>query len=170
MTKHERNHAQSGRPTDTAFSLIELLIVVAIILIVSAIAIPNLIRAKIAANQSAAVENCRTITSAETTYYIEYSQGFAASLGALGGPATGTFTATNAQLIDDALSAGNKSGYKYTYVPLSIDSSGAYQNYSLNADPLMPTVTGIDHYFTNEPSVIHFTENGSASVNDPPIP
>jgi prepilin-type N-terminal cleavage/methylation domain-containing protein len=150
------------------FSLIELLIVVAIILIIAAIAVPNLIRAKIAANQSSAVENCRTITSAEINYYIVYG-GFAKSLNALGGPAVGAPSAANAQMIDDALSSGLRSGYQFSYVALNADVNGKFQDYFLNADPQAPGFSGVNHYFTNEPSVIHFSSAGKASVNDPPI-
>ncbi|MGC1660439.1 MAG: prepilin-type N-terminal cleavage/methylation domain-containing protein [Candidatus Acidiferrales bacterium] len=163
--KSARFKQQSGR----GFSLIELLIVVAIILIIAAIAIPSLLRAKLAANQSAAVENCRSVTSAQVLYYTSFSQGFAPSLIALGGPAGGAITPANAQLIDDGLSSGVKSGYTFTYVPLAMDSSGNYQDYSLNADPQAVNLTGVNHYFTDEPSVIHWSAIGAASVNDPSI-
>lgn len=157
------------RATNSGFSLIELLIVVAIILIVAAIAIPSLMRAKIAANQSSAVESCRTVTSAEVIYYTEYNVGFAPSLAALGGTPTGIASAANAQLIDEVLSAGTKSGYAFTYAPASPDPTGAFQDYALNADPLISGVTGTNHYFTNEPSVIHMNTSATASVSDPPI-
>lgn len=153
----------------SGFSLIELLIVVAIILIIAAIAVPNLLRARIAANQSAAIENCRTITSAQVLYYTTFSQGFAPSLVALGGPVGPVPTAADAQLIDQGLSSGQKSGYTFTYVALSIDANGNFQDYSLNADPTVPKATGINHYFTDEPSIIHFSTTGQASINDPPI-
>jgi type IV pilus assembly protein PilA len=151
------------------FSLIELLIVVAIILIISAIAIPNLVRARMSANQSSAVESCRTITSAEVIYYTQYGNGFAPSLTALGGPVGGSATPLNAQLIDDVLSAGTKSGYIFTYSALNADPTGAFQDYALNADPLVIGVTGENHYFTDEPSVIHMNTSAPASVTDPPI-
>ena len=114
MFKLNRNDdRQLKGPTSSGFSLIELLIVVAIILIIAAIAIPNLIRARIAANQASAVESCRTVTSAEVLYNVAYDNGFAPTLDALGGPASGAANATNAQLIDEVLSSGEKSGYMF---------------------------------------------------------
>src|SRR5271156_6114872 len=94
------------------FSLIELLIVVAIILIIAAIAIPNLLRARIAANESSAVGSVRTIVTANVTYSSTWGTGFATSLVPLGGaaPCAGA-TAAAACLIDPVLAAGNKSGY-----------------------------------------------------------
>ena len=82
------------------FSLIELLIVVAIILIIAAIAIPNLLRAKIAANQAGAVGTLRTISSAEQTFSSRLKDGFATSLTQLGGP-VGSNTCKNAGLVDE---------------------------------------------------------------------
>jgi type IV pilus assembly protein PilA len=155
-------------PTSSGFSLIELLIVVAIILIIAAIAIPNLIRARIAANQASAVESCRTITSAEVLYNVAYDNGFAPTLDALGGPASGAATAANAQLIDEGLSSGEKSGYVFTYAATNPDSTGAFENYTLNADPIDPT-TGVNHYYTDQPAVIHMNVSAKASPADPPI-
>jgi type IV pilus assembly protein PilA len=170
MTTSQPIRAQHGKAKAAAgFSLIELLIVVAIILIIAAIAIPNLVRARIAANQSAAIENCRSVTSAQVLYYTTFSQGFAPSLMALGGPVGAIPTGGNAQLIDEGLSSGAKSGYTFTYVPLSVDANGNFQDYALNADPTVPNATGVNHYFTDEPSVIHVNTTGQATVNDPPI-
>src|ERR1700693_6187022 len=92
------------------FSLIELLIVVAIILIIAAIAIPNLLRSRIAANESSAVGSVRTITTAQVTYSSTYGTGYAA-LAALGGAAPCVAAAANACLIDPVLTLGTKSGY-----------------------------------------------------------
>jgi prepilin-type N-terminal cleavage/methylation domain-containing protein len=99
------------------FSLIELLIVVAIILIIAAIAIPNLIRAKIAANESSAAASVRSISTAQIAYAASYpAAGFGAALTNLG-PGTsscsGGPTSANACLLDDVLASGTKSGYLF---------------------------------------------------------
>src|SRR5438094_10041046 len=98
------------------FSLIELLIVVAIILIIAAIAIPNLLRSRMAANESSAVGSIRTINTAEVTYSTTYPSVGVATLAQLGGAAgTCATTATSALacLVDDTLAAGLKSGYTF---------------------------------------------------------
>ena len=92
------------------FSLIELLIVVAIILIIAAIAIPNLLRARMAANESSAVGSLRTLTSAQATYSSMYGVGYATTWAELG---PGNNTCTTANLIDAVLAAGSKSGYNF---------------------------------------------------------
>src|SRR5256714_14312907 len=96
------------------FSLIELLIVVAIILIIAAIAIPNLLRARIAANESSAVSAIRSIATAEFTYNTAYpTAGYAVALANLGGPAACVPSAATACMIDTVLSSGTKSGYVF---------------------------------------------------------
>ena len=94
------------------FSLIELLIVVAIILIIAAIAIPNLLRSRIAANQASAVGSLRTLNTAEVTYSTTYNTGYSATLGNLGPAAAGqnTPTAAYAGLVDEVLSGIGTAG------------------------------------------------------------
>lgn len=164
-------HSQSGireQKDHAGFSLIELLIVVAIILVIVAIAIPNFLRARMAANEAAAVENCRTITSAEVIYYTTYGVGFAPGLSNLGGTG-GAPTPTAANLVDPILVTGTKAGYVFTYVPASPDSSGYFQDYSLNSDPVSSNITGVRHFFTNEPAVIRWNLVSAASATDPPL-
>src|SRR6267378_4504412 len=99
------------------FSLIELLIVVAIILIIAAIAIPNLLRARIAANESSAVASIRTINTAEVTYNSAYpTVGFGANLGVLSGTSCAPPTSAGACLIDTQLASGTKSGSTFAMV------------------------------------------------------
>ncbi len=144
------------------FSLIELLIVVAIILIIAAIAIPNLLRSRIAANEASAVGSIRTINTAEVTYASTYPNlGFVvlASLGGTGGASTG------AGLIDDVLASGAKSGYNFVVTP-----SGGTPNvqYTSNGDPQSAS-TGQRHFFSDQSGVIRFNVSGSAAVTDSPL-
>src|SRR5690349_12908774 len=95
-------------------SLIELLIVVAIILIIAAIAIPNLMRARISSNEASAVRSVREIATAEHAYHVVYpSVGFAPTLISLGGPQPCIPSAASACVLDDNVSAGTKSGYTF---------------------------------------------------------
>jgi prepilin-type N-terminal cleavage/methylation domain-containing protein len=160
------------------FSLIELLIVVAIILIIAAIAIPNLLRAKIAANQASAVGSLRTVTSAEETFSSTYSDGFTLTLGQLGGIAGNPATCQAAQLIDDVLSnagAGNvstKSGYTFTFlpgtqfaltsgVPAACTLGSGYTAFSVSAVPISPS-TGTSSYCVDESGVVRVNALGAA--------
>jgi type IV pilus assembly protein PilA len=155
------------------FSLIELLIVVAIILIIAAIAIPNLLRAKIAANQSAAVGTLRTISSAEETYNSTYSDGFTTTLAMLGGGAgVAPKCAVNGELIDEVLSndPAQKGGYQYAYansgvlqlttgVPSGCATSG-YTGFSVSAGPVTLS-TGTAAYCIDETGVIRVDAAGT---------
>src|SRR5271155_1532118 len=99
------------------FSLIELLIVVAIILIIAAIAIPNLLRSKMAANESSAAGSVRSIVTAQVTFNSTYGIGYATTLSVLGGTAIPcTATSTNACLLDPVITSGTKSGYNLATV------------------------------------------------------
>jgi type IV pilus assembly protein PilA len=107
--------APAMRRDQAGFSLIELLIVVAIILIISAIAIPNLMRSKMAANESSAVGSLRTINTAEVTYSIVYNGVGFANLAALGGASPcASVTSSASCLIDNVLASGTKSGYNFS--------------------------------------------------------
>ncbi len=150
------------------FSLIELLIVVAIILIIAAIAIPNLMRAKMAANEASAVGSLRTINTSAVEYSTTYGIGYPGSLGALGG--TGTATSASADLIDSVLSSGTKSGYTFTYTGGSPDGSGSIDTYTLTATPVTTGVTGQRMFFTDQSGVIRANASGSgATINSTPI-
>src|SRR5271168_4856743 len=100
------------RNKQKGFSLIELLIVVAIILIIAAIAIPNLLRSKMAANEASAVGSLRTLNTACVVYSTTYGT-YPAAIANLG-PAT-TATSAAADLVDSVLASTTKSGYNFTF-------------------------------------------------------
>ena len=150
------------------FSLIELLIVVAIILIIAAIAIPNLLRSRIAANQASAVGSCRTINTAQINYSLTYNSGYSSSLVQLG-PGEGAIpTASAADLIDSVLSTGMKSGYKLTYTPGSA-VEGKINTYTITAEPHAPGTTGTNFYFTDESGVIRQNSGSPADEKSVPV-
>ena len=161
------------------FSLIELLIVVAIILIIAAIAIPNLLRSRVAANQASAIGSLRTLNTAEFTYASTYDMGFSATLGYLGPPASGVpADLTQAGIIDDVLSGKTtggsgtmtsaKSGYQFTYSP-GPSISGKVESYSFSADPLNRGTTGNNSYFVDQTGVIRQNTSAQASEADSPL-
>lgn len=156
------------RNKQKGFSLIELLIVVAVIMVIAGIAIPNFIRSKMRANESGAVANLRTITTANVVYSTTYGVGFGPTLPALGGNPT-TPSASSAGLIDSVLSAGVKSGYIYTYTAGSRDANNNYQSFTITADPITPGTTGDRHFFTDQTNVIRLNLTTTASVSDNPI-
>ena len=158
------------------FSLIELLIVVAIILIIAAIAIPNLIRSRIAANEASAVGSIRTINTSEVTYATSFpSVGFAPTLTALGSGGTTACgsaapTSTSACLIDEVLanattSTTPKSGYYFTY---AIVAGSPSTSYTILADPASAQ-SGTRHFFSDQSGVIRYNGSAPASATDNPI-
>jgi type IV pilus assembly protein PilA len=141
------------------FSLIELLIVVAIILIIAAIAIPHLLRARIAANESSAVASVRTVNTAQVAYNSAYpTVGFAANLGNLGGTCTGTVTptSTSACLIDTTLAGGTKSGYTFSMASSGGSGTIPAGSYETDASPTSPNQTGVRYFCSNADGVVRY--------------
>ena len=165
------------RNKQKGFSLIELLIVVAIILIIAAIAIPNLIRSKMAANEASAVATLRTLNTAEVVYSSTYNvtNTFAPTLNALGdggtaGQCTAGFVPTPASacLIDIGIEGATtlakaKSGYVLTYPAPGVNG------YVINNDPGQPGTSGTRHFFTNQTLVITQNSAAAATAGDSPI-
>jgi prepilin-type N-terminal cleavage/methylation domain-containing protein len=153
------------RNKQKGFSLIELLIVVAIILIIAAIAIPNLLRSKIAANQASAVGSLRTLNTACIAFSTSYGQ-FPSALTNLGPVASGgTASSTSADLIDQVLAGGQKSGYNFSYT-----AGGSNQSYSITATPITVGTTGQNMYYTDQSGVIRVDTSGSgAGASSTPI-
>ena len=156
------------------FSLIELLIVVAIILIIAAIAIPNLLRARMAANESSAVASLRTVNTAEVTYNSTYpTVGFAGTLLALGGPigAACVPAQANACLIDavlanDGIPAGSgKSGYRFI-TGAGTAAGGVNVGYTVAATPITINQTGIRAFCAEEDAVVRVDPAGVCSLTE----
>ena len=152
----------------SGFTVVELLIVIAIILIIAAIAIPNFFRARMAANEASAVSACRSITSAEITFNNYYQKGFSSTLAQLGPPPSGPSSITNADLIDTVLASGEKSGYEFVYTPTSLQGI-IYSNYLVNANPSSLDVTGTRYFFVDSSGVIRVSTTAPASTSDSPV-
>jgi prepilin-type N-terminal cleavage/methylation domain-containing protein len=152
------------------FSLIELLIVVAIILVIAAIAIPNFLRAKISANESSAVSSVHAVQTAEITYAALFNTiGFSASLADLGDggtkPCPGTANASC--FIDATLATGKKSGYNFTY--FQDTSATPSLGYTFSASPQVPDVTGQRGFFGDQTNIIRADPSGTANAASAPI-
>jgi prepilin-type N-terminal cleavage/methylation domain-containing protein len=154
------------------FSLIELLIVVAIILIIAAIAIPNLLHARIAANEAAAAEVVRTITTAAMTYSSTYGNGFPPTLATLGGPPAGPATCDQSVLMDNivATAPNQKSGFTFAFTAVGAPvisppgcSAAGTNAYLVTATPITEFVTGIRSFCSDEPGTIHYDTTGATA-------
>jgi type IV pilus assembly protein PilA len=150
------------------FSLIELLIVVTIILIIAAIAIPNLMRSKIQANETAAVSTLKTLTESALLYSNSYG-GFPHALSDMGPGSGGAATSASADLIDSILASGAKSGYRFNYAAAATDPSGNVISYTITATPLVPGSSGQRSFFTDQSGTIRSTGNGTADSTSAPL-
>src|SRR2546425_270164 len=160
---------RTGARSAAGFSLIELLIVVGIILIIASIAIPNYMKSRMVANEAAAVENIRTITTAETTYNISYGNGYAPTLLTLGGKPP--VSCNHAALIDDVLAATasrTRSNSRYSARPaVGAPPAGCAPGvnlYTVAAMPVVPGSTG-QRGFCADPSAVIRTEPTGVAGN-----
>jgi type IV pilus assembly protein PilA len=148
------------------FSLIELLIVVAIILIIAAIAIPSLLKSRIAANEASAVGSVRSINTSQVTYDTACTF-YAATLAELN---TGTLCPAAANTIDTGLATGLKSGY--TIASKSPATAGGGTNattFDVNADPITPNVSGVRHFYSDQSMVIRVDPAAAATSASTPL-
>jgi type IV pilus assembly protein PilA len=168
------NSGAGNHKREQGFSLIELLVVIAIILIIAAIAIPQLLNARISANEAAAAETVRTITTASMVYSSTYGNGFPPTLATLGGPAAGASTCNAAILMDEIVTTPpyQKSGFTFGYAPVGAAqappvgcAAGGYNAYLITATPMVQFVTGIRSFCSDEPGTIHFDTTGALAGN-----
>ena len=135
------------------FSLIELLIVVAIIGIIAAIAVPNLLQSKAAANEASSISSIRNIVTSQITYSATTGSGsYSANLSTL----------SSQKLIDSILGSGTKNGYNFTV-------AGTTNTFVINANPVTPGSTGNRYFFSDESGVIRFSTSGAASATSNPL-
>lgn len=146
------------------FTLIELMIVIAIIAIIAAIAIPNLLRSRMTANEGSAIGSMRTITSAEQQYQSAAIEPMASGMGAYGDLTE--LGAPTPPFIDDVLASGSKQGYDFVAAP--VDTDGA-PTFTANADPTIPGSSGNRYFFADESGVIRFDPAGTADAADLPV-
>src|SRR5271156_5670174 len=156
----QSGHDAPDQRVSRGFSLIELLVVIAIILIIAAIAIPQLLRARIAANEAASAETVRTITTAAMAYNATWGNGFPASLATLGGLAGALATCDQADLMDPIVTTApnQKNGFTYAYTPVGAPVTApagcgapGTNAYLVTATPVLLGVTGIRSFCSDQP-------------------
>ena len=185
-TPNRARNAQRKRQGrgSSGFSVIELLIVIAIVVVIAAIAIPNLLRSKVAGNEASAVGSLRNIMSAEAAYKAIYGIGYSNDLSSLNGTPNSQASCNGALLLDGELAKnlnGNKtekSGYQFTFTPGTQTAKpslpvppgctvGKDDGYAVQADPVDPGVSGKRHFCADATGVIRFDTNREIDVTPP---
>jgi type IV pilus assembly protein PilA len=155
------------RTRQKGFSLVELLIAMAIVLIISAIAVPNLLSAKMAANEASAVSSLRTINGSAVTYSLTYpDSGFPTSLAQMGGAQPCTATPESACLLDETLANGSKSGYNFTWTG---DGNTPSVGYAITATPVAVGSSGLSAYCSDQSDTIYNAPSGTGCTSSSAI-
>jgi type IV pilus assembly protein PilA len=167
-----------GRKTGAGMALAGLILgyvgvaIIPFILIIAAIAIPNLLRAKIMANEASAVGSLRTLNVAALTYSTNYGK-YPARLSNLGPPAAGVSPSSDAaDLVDSILARGIKTGYVFHYKMSQTtgpDEVNGINAYTITADPVVPGSSGRRHFFTDQTGTIRSEAGLPATADSPPI-
>ena len=159
---------------ELGFTLIELLIVMSIMLILMALAVPNMIKLKKHADETSATQTIRTIGQAETMYNSSYN-GYACPLASLGGdPKSGAPSATSAQVLDPVLAAtGQKSGYTFAITcgsKVTINNQDVYNSYEVTGVPQVIGKTGDNGYCSDENNIVKVDPaGGTTCTQSPPV-
>jgi prepilin-type N-terminal cleavage/methylation domain-containing protein len=148
------------------FSAVELVVAIAILLVIAAIAIPNLLQSNLSENESSAVASLRSLNSACENYARLYG-GYPLSLSNLG-PGTPASSASS-DLIDSVLASGTKDGYFFAYTPGASGVSGNVLSYSVTANPVTPGTSGRRRFFTDQSGTIRANTAGAADASSSPI-
>jgi type IV pilus assembly protein PilA len=148
------------------FSVVEGVVIAAILLVAAAIAIPNLLHSNLSGNEASAVRSLGTLNSSCASYSMLYG-GYPKSLAELG-PGNPARSGA-AGLIDSALASGTKDGYIFTYTAGASGVSGNVLSYSITANPITPGSTGRRRFFTDQSGVIRANTNGTADASSTPV-
>ena len=166
---HLEPRTANREPDSSGFTLIELLIVMSIMLILMALAVPQMLKVKKNANQTSAVQTMRTLGSAEMSYFSSYpGKGFGCPITVLGGdPKSGAPTAEASQLLDSALaSTGQKSGYTFTVTcgsKVTVNNQDVYNSVEITGVPQTVGKTGDNGYCSDENNVIRIDPTGGTN-------
>ena len=165
-------HHQTHQQDEAGFTLIELLIVMSVMLILMTLAVPQLLKLRKQANETSAVQSVRTIGQAELQYNSAYpANGFSCSLTTLGGtPGSGAPSAQSAQLIDPALTAGQKAGYTFNIIGCSkvtVNNQDMYTSYTITATPQSLGKTGDRGFCADENNTIRYDPAGGTNCTQP---
>ena len=163
---------RAGRTAEEAFTLIELLIVMSVMLILMTLALPQMLKFRKQAQETSAIQSVRTIANAELQYNSQYPQnGFACSLAALGGdPKSGAPTAQSAQLIAPDLATGQKAGYTFAITNCSkvtVNNQDQYTSYEITAVPQAVGKTGDRGFCTDANNLITVDRAGGTNCTEP---
>ena len=158
--------ASSSRENSSGFSVVHLVVLIAILLVITAIAIPGIVRSKFSRNEAAAIGALQTLNSACVTYRDKYG-GYPRALANLGPGAA--LNASSAALIDASLASGTTEGYVLKYLPGATDAAGNPLSYSITAVPSTPGRTGQRQFYTDQSGVIRANKGTAADVTSTPI-
>lgn len=141
---------------------------IAIVGIIAAVAIPNLLRARIAANEASALGSMRTINTAATAYQAQFNH-YPEGLASMGSPVAGVSPEYGAGLIDNTLASGKKTGYVFTYHGIDSKHSGVLDDYEVTACPERPNQSGVRCFYSDSSGVIRYSRAGPAGKESPAL-